>query len=48
VRGARAHHRRVAHHLATVQRVDVIHVLAGGRVVEWGAHAELLAQRGMY
>ncbi|KAH7364104.1 ABC transporter-like protein [Rhexocercosporidium sp. MPI-PUGE-AT-0058] len=38
----------VAHRLATVQNADVIFVVEGGRVVEKGNHAELLALRGVY
>ncbi|KAG4433458.1 hypothetical protein IFR05_011062 [Cadophora sp. M221] len=38
----------VAHRLATVQNADVIFVVEGGRVVEKGNHAELLAVRGVY
>jgi ATP-binding cassette subfamily B protein len=38
----------VAHRLATAARADRIVVLAGGRVIEEGSHAALLAQRGVY
>ncbi|RAL11879.1 ABC transporter ATP-binding protein [Aspergillus homomorphus CBS 101889] len=38
----------VAHRLRTVQRADVIVVLEHGKEVERGAHAELLARRGVY
>jgi len=38
----------IAHRLATVQRVDRIVVLDGGRVVESGRHAELVARGGLY
>ncbi|WP_234995925.1 ABC transporter ATP-binding protein [Streptoalloteichus hindustanus] len=38
----------VAHRLATAARADRIVVLAGGRIVEEGGHAELLAAGGAY
>ncbi|HEY9216463.1 MAG TPA: ATP-binding cassette domain-containing protein, partial [Phenylobacterium sp.] len=38
----------IAHRLATVLKADRIVVMEGGRVVEQGAHAELLAQGGLY
>lgn len=38
----------VAHRLASVQGADVIFVLEGGRVVEKGPHAELVARKGVY
>lgn len=38
----------IAHRLSTVRNADLIVVLAGGRIVEWGAHEELLAQKGEY
>jgi subfamily B ATP-binding cassette protein MsbA len=38
----------IAHRLATVARADHIAVLAGGRVVEEGRHAELIAAGGLY
>ena len=38
----------VAHRLATAARADRILVLAGGRVVEEGSHATLLARGGVY
>ncbi|GKT51097.1 ABC transporter BEA3 [Colletotrichum spaethianum] len=38
----------VAHRLATVQNADVIFVMGEGKVLEKGAHAELLKNRGVY
>ena len=38
----------IAHRLSTVESADRIVVLARGRIVEQGAHAELLAAGGMY
>jgi ATP-binding cassette, subfamily B, bacterial len=38
----------IAHRLATVLRADRIVVMDGGKVVEEGTHAELMAQRGLY
>jgi subfamily B ATP-binding cassette protein MsbA len=38
----------IAHRLSTVRRADRILVLDGGRIVEQGAHTELLTRRGLY
>jgi ATP-binding cassette subfamily B (MDR/TAP) protein 1 len=38
----------VAHRLSTIKDADAIFVFAKGRIVECGAHQDLLANRGMY
>ncbi|WP_248257708.1 ABC transporter ATP-binding protein [Georgenia sp. EYE_87] len=38
----------IAHRLSTVRKADSIAVVDGGRVVEQGTHAELLASHGLY
>jgi ATP-binding cassette subfamily B protein len=38
----------IAQRLSTVKRADVILVLDQGKIVEWGKHADLLANGGLY
>jgi ATP-binding cassette subfamily B protein len=38
----------IAHRLSTVREADLLLVIDGGRVVERGTHASLLAQHGLY
>jgi ATP-binding cassette subfamily B protein len=38
----------ITHRLTTAMRADVIHVMSGGKVVESGAHEELLSRGGLY
>jgi subfamily B ATP-binding cassette protein MsbA len=38
----------IAHRLSTIQKADLIVVMDGGRIVEQGTHAGLLAREGAY
>lgn len=38
----------VSHRFSTVRMADIILVVASGQVVERGAHAQLMAQKGLY
>jgi len=38
----------IAHRLATVVQSDVIVVMAGGKILDWGSHHKLLAREGVY
>lgn len=38
----------ITHRFTTAMQADVIHVMAAGRIIESGTHAELLARNGQY
>jgi len=38
----------IAHRLSTIVGADIIYVIEGGKAIESGSHAELLAKRGAY
>ena len=38
----------IAHRLSTIRSADLILVIRNGRIIEQGAHAQLLAQKGYY
>ncbi|MEO1722022.1 MAG: ABC transporter ATP-binding protein [Pseudomonadota bacterium] len=38
----------IAHRFSTIRSADMIHAMEGGRVVESGSHAELIAKNGLY
>jgi ABC-type multidrug transport system fused ATPase/permease subunit len=38
----------IAHRLSTIRTADQVLVIDGGRIIEQGTHASLLAQHGFY
>mgnify|MGYP001557205213 CR=1 FL=1 len=38
----------IAHRLSTIRTADIIFAVEGGRIVESGSHADLLAKNGTY
>lgn len=38
----------IAHRLSTIMSMDRIVIMDGGRIVDTGTHAELLAREGIY
>jgi ATP-binding cassette, subfamily B, bacterial len=38
----------IAHRLSTIRNADIILVVDGGTIVEWGSHNELLQRQGFY
>jgi ATP-binding cassette subfamily B protein len=38
----------IAHRLSTIEHADVIYAVDGGKVVEAGTHAELMAKKGLF